>query len=451
MISERLISAVMTRENKRLLTLTPAPRPHLPRPKSDKTYMLYVHIPFCERLCPYCSFNRYPYDEQLATRYFNDLRVEMRLVAEQGYRFGSLYFGGGTPTINLPELCETIDLARELFDIKEVSCETNPNHLIEPVLNKLAGRVNRMSVGVQSFDDGLLRQMDRLEKYGDGATILERIKDANDAFDVLNVDMIFNFPSQTAEMLRTDCSTIKESGCNQATFYPLMASPVVEEQLAKTVGTVSYAREAAYYDLICNELGVTGTSTPHFARSTAWTFSRIAESTSAPSVPTLADAPHPTAHMIDEYIIDYDEYVGIGSGAMSYLEGKLLVNTFSLAEYGERIAQNLPGVTAQSIFSRKDLMRYRFLMDFFSGALDRTAFMRDFGVRIEAGLPTEMTFMRSIGAFETYDRSRITLSQKGYYLLVAMMRQFFIGVNNVRDEARMALSSDEKEVLFGSG
>jgi len=427
MISERLLSAVMAFENKRLLTLEPAAMTRLPEPDPGKTYMLYAHIPFCERLCPYCSFNRFPYDQTRAEHYFKHLRTEMKLAADRGYNFGSLYIGGGTPTVHIDELVATIDLAKDLFDIKEVSCETNPNHLFPQWIDPLVDRVDRMSVGVQSFDDELLKQMDRYDKYGAGETILERLQDVKDAFQSLNVDMIFNFPTQTAQMLLADCDMVKESGCSQTTFYPLMASPVVEKQLAETVGRVSYEREAHYYQMICNELA------NHFEPSTAWTFSRT------------------ESQMIDEYIIDYEEYIGIGSGAMSFVDGKLLVNTFSIREYNERVAAGMPGVTQLREFTRNDLMRYRFLMGFFGLRLDREEFRRDFGVRIEAGLPMEISYMRAVGAFDQYNQKVITLSPKGKYLLVAMMRQFFIGVNNVRDEARAALSGDERKILFGDG
>lgn len=427
MLAERLLSAVMARENARLLTLEPADLVALPKPDPSKTYMLYVHVPFCERLCPYCSFNRFPYQQQRAEHYFKHLRTEMKLVADRGYNFTALYIGGGTPTVHLDELIATIDLARYLFDIKEVSCETNPNHLLPRWIEPLAGRVDRMSVGVQSFNDELLTQMDRYDKYGSGESILESLQDIKGAFRSLNADMIFNFPSQTEQMLRTDCDMVKESGCSQTTFYPLMASPVVEAQLAATVGRVSYEREAQYYQVICDELAHL------FEPSTAWTFSRRGD------------------QMIDEYIIDYEEYIGIGSGAMSFVDSKLLVNTFSLKEYNERIEAGKTGVTHLHHFDLHDLMRYRFLMGFFGLSLDRAQFKRDFGVRIESGLPIEMAYMRTVGAFDRYDEDAITLSPKGRYLLVAMMRQFFIGVNNIRDEARAALSVEEQQVLFGEG
>ena len=76
------------------------------------------------------------------------------MVADLGYDFASMYVGGGTPTIMLTSSRRTIDLARELFSIKEVSSETNPNHLMPEYVEELAPRVQRLSVGVQSFDDG---------------------------------------------------------------------------------------------------------------------------------------------------------------------------------------------------------------------------------------------------------------------------------------------------------
>lgn len=427
MISERIISKVMVRENDRLLTLEPANLVRHPEPNPNKTYMLYAHVPFCERLCPYCSFNRFPFNEERAKRYFKQLRTEMKIVSERGYDFESLYIGGGTPTIDIDELVTTIDMAKDLFSIKEVSCETNPNHLYPQWIEPLQGKVDRFSVGVQSFNDGLLKQMDRYDKYGSSEMIMERLIATRGAFPSMNIDMIFNFPTQTEEMVKADIQAVKEAGYNQTTFYPLMASPAVEASLKRTVGKVDYAREAAFYKMIVDGLSDT------FSPASAWTFS------------------HNAGGMIDEYIVDYEEYVGIGSGAMGFLDGKLYVNSFSLQMYGERIEEGLPGAMQKRIFSKHDLMRYRFLMQLFGLRLDKQAFKRDFGVSIERGLPMEMAYMTAVGAFATNNKEEITLTPKGRYLLVAMMRQFFIGVNNVRDEARAAISGEERELLFGDG
>ena len=261
--------------------------------------MLYAHIPFCERLCPYCSFNRFPFSEKRAVPYFKNLRAELMMVKELGYDFDSLYIGGGTPTIMIDELCDFIDLAKREFSIKEVSCETNPNHLIPSYLDKLQGRVDRLSVGVQSFDNGLLKQMDRYDKYGSGESILESIKVAAPYFKSLNVDMIFNFPAQTEEILRRDLEMVIEGGSGQTTFYPLMASPSVEKSLARTVGKVDYEREQRFYEIISETLA--GGANSPYVHGSAWTFNKREDE--EPAAKTPGDG-----QMIDEYIVDYEEY-----------------------------------------------------------------------------------------------------------------------------------------------
>lgn len=405
----------------------------LPGPKPGQPYMLYLHVPFCERLCPYCSFNRFPYREEKARAYFANLRREMNMLAELGYDFDSMYVGGGTPTILMDELAQTIRQARELFSIQEVSSETNPNHLIPAYLEQLDGMVQRLSVGVQSFDNGLLKQMDRYEKYGSAEEIFERIRTTADAkiFTSLNVDMIFNFPAQTEDMLRHDLDVIKQCHCNQTTFYPLMASPAVERSLKATVGEVSYTREQRFYEIISDTL--TGGDNPPFTHGSAWTFNASEQA------------------MIDEYVVDYEEYPAIGSGGMTFLDRHLYVNTFSLREYDEAINRGDMSLMGVTKFSKTDHMRYRFMMQLFGLRLDKRQWRKDFGCSVAAGLPVEYAFMKLNGAFDLDDDEQITLTPKGRYLMVVMMRQFFIGVNGVRDNARAALPEEERELLFGSG
>ena len=437
MLSERLLTQVVRQCTNQYLKLRPTDETRVPAPEPGKRYMLYAHVPFCERLCPYCSFNRFPFSEDRAKPYFENMRKEMRMLKDLGYDFESLYVGGGTPTIMIDELCETIDQARDMFSIKEVSSETNPNHLIPSYLDKLKGRVQRLSVGVQSFDDGLLKQMDRYDKYGSGDEIVARIQEASSYFVSMNADMIFNFPAQTEDILISDIERVVESGASQTTFYPLMASPSVERSLARTVGKVDYQREQLFYQII-DEL-LCGGEKPLFTHGSAWTFNRLDTAAAA------EDA------MIDEYVVDYEEYPAIGSGGITYLGSNLYVNTFSVRDYNADIEAGRMSIIGKTTFSKRDRMRYRFMMQLFGGRLDKRAWFRDFECTVEAGLPVETAFMKLSGAFDKDTDDEITLTAKGRYLLVVMMRQFFIGVNNLRDQARAALPGEEKELLFGEG
>lgn len=416
-----LLVLVLKKATRKYLNLEPAHIEKLPGPRTGHHYVLYAHVPFCESLCPYCSFNRFLYQNDRARTYFQNLRAEMRIVAGLGYRFESLYFGGGTPTILVDELVQTIDLAKELFGIQEVSCETNPNHLTPEILGQLQGRVDRLSVGVQSFDDNLLKQMSRFSKFGSGAEVLARIQDAVGRLPSINVDMIFNFPRQTEEILREDIRKVIESGANQVTFYPLMSSPSVSFAMDRAIGKVDYSREQAFYHIINEALGSV------YRPMSAWTYSR-----------------QDTA-MIDEYIVAYEEYVGIGSGSFSYLDGTLYVNTFSLSEYDRLVSSGRMGISASRRFDTHQQMQYRFMMELFDLKLNKSQFQKDFKSSIERCLWLEMLFMRLMGAFEKgNDQELIRLSRGSSYLMVVMMREFFAGVNVLRDQARQALAPNER-------
>lgn len=213
---------------------------------------------------------------------------------------------------------------RDLFHVKEVNSETNPNHLIPEYLDKLKGRIQRLSVGVQSFDDGLLRQMDRYEKYGSGEEIFERIGQAAPYFASLNVDMIFNFPTQTEDILISDCEKIALCGCHQTTFSPLYQSHATTRKMEQVLGKMDYDKERRFYHILDEILA--GGESPFFERRTLWTFNRLDENHERKQ------------HLeVDEYAVSYEECVGIGSGSITHLGDNLFVNTFNLEEYGELV------------------------------------------------------------------------------------------------------------------
>ncbi|HSK48737.1 MAG TPA: coproporphyrinogen III oxidase family protein, partial [Coriobacteriia bacterium] len=393
MLSERVVTSAVRLLNRSYLGQRQADVMGLPDPVPGKAYTLYLHVPFCERLCPYCSFNRFLYGEDRARTYFRSLRQELRRTADKGFEFATLYIGGGTPTILVDELAETIDLARKLFpEIREVSAETSPNHITDETIAALKNRVDRFSVGVQSFDDTLLQQMARYDKYGCGQQVFEQVQKAVGHFHSLNVDMIFNFPSQSQAMLERDIELVKQTGANQTTFYPLMASPKNRVELARTIGAIDFAREARYYEIVCEGLA------PEFEAASAWTFSKD------------------KGGMIDEYIVDYDEYVGLGSGALSFVGGRIYNNTFSLGDYQRRIAEGRTAIAKMGkLYGRRARMRYRFVTDLFGLRLDKERFRRDFGVSIERGLPMELAFMRMAGGIATDTETEITLTHTGRY------------------------------------
>ncbi len=435
MLKERLLSRITADMIKKQLRLHPLEETHMPKADPNRSYMLYIHIPFCEVLCPYCSFNRYPFQEDLARPYFESLRKEMLMLTELGYDIETLYFGGGTPTVMIDELSETIDVAKDNFNIKEVSVETNPNHLIGPYLEKMKGRVQRLSVGVQSFNNDLLKQMDRYHKYGSGEEILERIAEANPYFTSVNVDMIFNFPTQTEDILFDDLEKVSLCGCRQTTFSPLYKSNATMKKLEQALGVIDYDQEYRYYQIIDGVL--TGGKDPIFDRETLWTFNR-----------RLPEGQDDQGLMVEEYAVSYEEYPAIGSGAITPLNHTLFVNTFSLKEYNEKIASGKMSLMGKTKVGGRNFERYWFLLQLYHLRLDKKAFKEKFGISVDAALPAEMAFLRACRAFEKDNVDELTLTPIGRYLVVVMYRQFLSGLNNLREQARSVLSGAESQLQF---
>ncbi|MGB6066964.1 MAG: coproporphyrinogen III oxidase family protein [Desulfomonilaceae bacterium] len=414
MIVEGLLTTYLKRQYANVLRLTDFERITPPRPRKDTKYLLYVHVPFCEELCPYCSFNRFPLDKDLARVYFEALLQEIEMYHEIGFDFSSVYVGGGTPTVLPREIGILLEEIRKKFSIKEVSLETNPNHLTDEIVTILKdGGVNRLSVGVQSFQDDLLKQMERYHKYGSGFQIQERLAKYAGMFDTLNVDMIFNFPTQTNSMLQRDLEAIKNIEAGQVTFYPLMVSDVTRNELARRFGSISYRQEKNFYNRIVETLE------DDYTWGTAWCFSR-------------------KKSMIDEYIVDYDEYVGAGSGSFGYVDGTCLANTFSVPHYLTFVQKGEWPILAKKDFSRRERVRYDFMMKLFGTSLNIEKEENKFGGEFMRTLWKEISLFRVAGALVN-DHGIIRLTRKGRYLWVIMMREFFTGVNNFRDICRAAI------------
>ena len=415
-----LIDSILRRANRRVLNFSAAKEaPALPPPDPRQRYLLYLHIPYCRVLCPFCSFHRVRFRRDRAAPYFDSLRREIRFVTEAGYVFDELYVGGGTPTVMPDELAQTLDMLRELHPVQAVSVETNPDDLEKGGIRRLrdAG-VNRVSVGVQSFDDVLLAEMERLESYGSGAEITARLKNQRGSFDTLNVDMIFNFPHQTEESLDRDLDTlISDVEAEQVSWYPLMTAASTRRAMLKDMGRVDYSRERRYYERIVKRMSEAG-----YRRDSAWCFSR-------------------RPGLVDEYIVDHDEYVGLGSGAFSYLRGSLYASTFSLNHYARLVASGKLGLTLRRQLSDRDRMRYYLLMRLFSGSLDLDAARERFDGRFEKQLRPEFVALKAIGAIRS-DEATLRLTERGYYLWVMMMREFFAGVSDLRDEMRHHIADE---------
>ena len=374
---------------------------------SDNQISLYIHIPFCKSLCPYCCFNRYLFREDEARRYFTNLRTELDLYIQRGFKFSTFYIGGGTPTVLMDELLGFISYLKKKLEVKQISVETTPHEVNEENVNLLkeAG-VNRLSIGVQSFNDSLLKSMGRA--FCTGAEIREKISIANGKFDTLNLDLIFNFPLQSIETFEADIEVLKSLRVNQVTFYPLMPSPHKKNALERRFTRVDTSREKAFYSVILRDI-----CGDNYLPSTVWCFSK-------------------GERIIDEYVVNFDDYIGIGAGSASLLNGNFYTNSFSLNRYEELLTQgNLPIMRWRKL-SEHELLYYYLLSKLFGMKLVKKKFHERFNANINQKLKKELLFLKLFGLIQEKD-GEINVTRKGMYPTSVMMREFFAALNGLRE------------------
>lgn len=172
---------------------------------------IYIHIPFCETRCHYCNFATGGYESETARRYVAAIlaEIERAEVTPAMRQVDSIYFGGGTPTtLSIEQLSSILELCREKFDVAppsgagaEITSEANPGIISQEFLEGLrASGVNRLSFGVQSFDDGELQMIGRSHSSEEAREAVRRARAAG--FTNVSIDLIAGLPEQKIETWR---------------------------------------------------------------------------------------------------------------------------------------------------------------------------------------------------------------------------------------------------------
>ncbi len=215
---------------------------------------LYIHVPFCTSRCAYCDFatQAIPQDSPVIDEYFERIALDIRRAGKQGEltQVRTVYVGGGTPSHagprRLSSLFYMLGVSMHLTDEVEVSMEANPESLDARLARDLwALGVNRLSIGVQSFDDGLLRTLGRAHD-ADGAR--RAIAAAQERFENVSVDLMCGLPGQTAAQFRASVEEAVRLGVKHVSVYPLTIeehTPFYRMLLAGQIDEVDDDEEAA--------------------------------------------------------------------------------------------------------------------------------------------------------------------------------------------------------------
>ena len=190
---------------------------------------LYFHIPFCKRICAYCDFHRCA-DLRLIPSTIEAMHRELDSSKEflHDHNIATIYFGGGTPSLLNPiELQRFIDHASKLFDtsaVSEITAEMNPDDISAAYVAQLRqSDINRVSLGVQSFDDGALRLMNRRHTGAEAADAVKRLQDAG--YTNITTDIIFGIEGFGSERLERDIDQMLTLGVQHISAYHLTIEP----------------------------------------------------------------------------------------------------------------------------------------------------------------------------------------------------------------------------------
>ena len=193
----------------------------------DPYKALYIHLPFCKHRCAYCDFHTTSIapDNPAIEQYIERLVLEIRRASKAGdlAEIETVYIGGGTPsylgTKYLSNLLYTLSLSMNLTKDVECSMEANPDSITPELIRDIyALGVNRLSIGVQSFDDGMLKNLDRIH---DAEQAKEAVRMAQERFENVSVDLMCGIPGQSAEMFKESLDTAIDLGVTHVSIYPL--------------------------------------------------------------------------------------------------------------------------------------------------------------------------------------------------------------------------------------
>ncbi|HEY7034926.1 MAG TPA: radical SAM family heme chaperone HemW [Thermomicrobiales bacterium] len=365
----------------------------------DSPLGLYLHVPFCSHVCPYCDFNTYAGQEALIPRYVaameRDIAAQGALLG--GRAAGTVFFGGGTPSLLPAEaIAGLVRTCRDAFAVAtdaEVTLEANPNSVAEAYFaGLLAAGVNRLSIGVQTLHRRGLRVLGRQHEAEDARRALQAARAAG--FGNISLDLIFGWPGQTLDDWRHDLETVL--GWDQApehlSLYSLIVEPGTPMADAVARGILAVPDEDATADLyeaaidLLERAGWVHYEVANFSRGTGGQGDRGTESSvvsrqssdccseSEPHVPVPLSPcpPVPLPAFASRHNAVYwrnGEYAGFGAGAHARIGerrtmGHLLPRRYVEAiEAGESVWSNEEVLAAETQMGETMMLGLRLLQE----------------------------------------------------------------------------------------
>lgn len=371
---------------------------------------IYLHIPFCNQICPYCPYNKELYTEEACQRYKKAVikEIDSYVPVLSGKPVTSFYIGGGTPTTMLGKgLEEIIGHIYRHFNMKcAVHMESHPNHLTSENLDAIeAMGVRYLSMGVEALQDHHLRSIERPYTVAEVKKSIERA--AGRSFECVNMDYMFDLPGQTPDEVEQAAREMVNLGVHQVATYPLFRFPYTRwgngaNHHGNAIATMFRRRrllrilEEVFYD-------------SGFERSSVWAFTKkgIAKYCSV-TVPL---------------------YLGLGASGSSYLKDIFYVNTFRVKEYVNAINSGKSPIALSIDLSEEMQMAGWLYWRIYETQFTISAFEKRFNTPFDTKYRRFINMLSGIG-YLSNGSDQIRLTDKGTYWIHAFEDFFSIDYIN---------------------
>lgn len=374
---------------------------------------VYIHIPFCRYVCPYCDFNVYAGQTDLIPDYLDALAGELKLLAESRRPAGgvaTVFIGGGTPSLLTPgQIAGILDSVDDTLGIAagaEVTSESNPDNLDTAYCRGLiSAGVNRLSIGVQSMQQAGLKVLGRLHGAAGAEGAYRAARSAG--FDNLSVDFIYGWPGQSPVQLESDIGTLLEWEVDHVSLYALIVeqgTPLATAVRRGQLHPVDDDTVASFYDRAVDRLAAAG-----------WEHYEISNWSRTPG----------SRSVHNQIYWQNGQYFGAGAGAHSYLGDTRASNIRLPARYIESVKEGrLPVASEESIdpqlaMGETMMLGLRLLRDGVSAA----DFERRHGMSLDSRYGELIERFTDMGLL-VRDGGRVQLSPSGAMVSNSILAEF---------------------------
>ncbi|WP_026895459.1 coproporphyrinogen-III oxidase family protein [Clostridiisalibacter paucivorans] len=356
---------------------------------------LYIHIPFCKSICPYCPYNKILYDKSLAERYRDAIIEELKIYKDiiKQRKITSIYIGGGTPTLMTYELKDILVYIRNNYNFSgDIGIETHPNEINSEILEEIKNMgITHISVGVQTFNNDTLSIIGRNYNREHIYQSLELIKKFD--FKCVDVDIMTNLPNQTLKDIEYDIKTVYSYDIDQLSIYPLIMFPMtgmkeaMKDKEFTRFGELKEAKVLKTIDNISKEYG--------YSRSSIWTYGKD-EDTRYTSVTR-------------------ESFIGLGAGASSYFGNYFYLNTFDVNAYIGALNKKNIAINIFTKMTDRESMAFWLFWRCYDGVIDKNRFFKMYGKDMKKEFKLLYKIMK-LFKIVTEKGDKLILTDLGIYL-----------------------------------